>query len=139
MDAPRWHFRFDNFLSTLALLQEAIELSKQQKLSELEKAGLIQRFEICWELGWKTLRDYLSDTGKQLDIPSAINVIRAAFEINLIDDGDAWVEAMRARNQMAHEYNCDAFEKTIRDIDTKYYPLLTSVYAKLEAERAAGN
>jgi nucleotidyltransferase substrate binding protein (TIGR01987 family) len=139
MDTPRWHFRFDNFLSTLALLQETLDLSKRQKLSDLENAGLIQRFEICWELGWKTLRDYLSDTGKPLNIPSAINVIRAAFEINLIDDGDLWVEAMKARNQMAHEYDCDAFEKTVRDIQTKYYPLLTAVRAKLEAERATGN
>jgi hypothetical protein len=47
MDTPRWHFRFENFLSTLALLQETIELSGTQKLSDLENAGLIQRFEIC--------------------------------------------------------------------------------------------
>ncbi len=139
MDTPRWHFRFANFLSTLALLQETVELSTRQKLSDLENAGLIQRFEICWELGWKSLRDYLSDTGKPLDIPSPINVIRAAFEINLIEDGDAWVEAMKARNQMAHEYDCGAFEKTVEDIATKYYPLLAAVRAKLDAERVAGN
>ena len=139
MDTPRWHFRFENFLSTLALLQETVELSGTQKLSDLENAGLIQRFEICWELGWKSLRDYLADTGKRLNIPSAINVIRAAFEINLIDDGDGWVEAMKARNQMSHDYDFDAFEKTVFDIKTKYYPLLTAVRTKLETERAAGN
>jgi nucleotidyltransferase substrate binding protein (TIGR01987 family) len=139
MDIPRWHFRFENFLSTYALLENAVARMENEKLSDLELAGTVQRFEICWELAWKSLRDYLTDTGKTLAIPSAINVIRAAFEINLIEDGDAWVEAMQARNKMSHEYDPAAFEKIVDDIRTKYLPLLTAVKVKLESERAAGN
>lgn len=139
MDIPRWHFRFENFLSTYALLENAVARMENEKLSDLELAGTVQRFEICWELAWKSLRDYLTDTGKTLPIPSAINVIRAAFEINLIEDGDAWVAAMQARNKMSHEYDCAAFEKIVDDIRTKYLPLLTAVKVKLESERGAGN
>jgi nucleotidyltransferase substrate binding protein (TIGR01987 family) len=139
MNTPRWHFRFDNFLSTYALLEEAVARMEVGKLSDLELAGTIQRFEICWELAWKSLRDYLTDTGKTLAIPSAINVIRGAFEINLIEDGDAWVAAMQARNKMSHEYDCAAFEQIGSDIRLKYLPLFTAVKGKLERERAAGN
>ena len=139
MDIPRWHFRFENFLSTYALLENAVTRMEREMLSDLELAGTIQRFEICWELAWKSLRDYLTDTGKSLPIPSAINVFRAAFEINLIDDGDAWVAAMQARNKMSHEYDCDAFARIVSDIRTKYFPLITAAKIKLEGERAAGN
>ena len=139
METPRWHFRFDNFLSTLKLLHEAVDRMSTIGLSELEKAGTIQRFEICWELAWKTMRDYLVSSGTALDIPSSINVVRAAFHINLIADGDAWVAAMKARNVMAHEYDCGAFEKTVADIRDRYLPLLVALKERLEAEREAGN
>lgn len=139
METPRWHFRFDNFLSTISLLQAAVDKLATTGLSDLEKAGTIQRFEICWELAWKSMRDYLANSGAALDIPSPINVVRAAFQINLIADGDAWVAAMKARNLMAHEYDCDAFENTVFDIRDRYLPLLLALREKLEAERVAGN
>jgi nucleotidyltransferase substrate binding protein (TIGR01987 family) len=139
METPRWHFRFDNYLSTLSLLQEAVDTLVATGLSDLEKAGTIQRFEICWELAWKSMRDYLSCSGATLDVPSPINVVRASFQINLITDGDAWVAAMKARNVMAHEYDCAAFEKTVFDIRDRYMPLLNALKARLEAEREAGN
>lgn len=85
------------------------------------------------------MRDYLASSGAPLDVPSPINVVRAAFQINLITDGDAWVAAMKARNMMAHEYDCAAFEKTVSDIQNRYLPLLDALKLRLEAERAAGN
>jgi nucleotidyltransferase substrate binding protein (TIGR01987 family) len=136
MDTPRWHFRFHNFCAALSLLDAAAGQMNRQQLSDLEKAGMVQRFEVTWELAWKTLRDYLADAGSPLDIPSPINAIRAAFQINLIADGDAWVAAMKARNVMAHEYDCTAFERTVIDIRDRFLPLLLALKEKLETERA---
>ncbi len=31
--------------------------------TDLEREGLIQRFEFTYELAWKTLKDYLEDSG----------------------------------------------------------------------------
>ena len=139
MNKPRWHFRFENFERALGGLAEAVARQQSGELDDLAQAGLIQRFEYSWELAWKVLRDYLADAGNPLPVPSPINVIRAAFEINLIDNGDAWVVMMKARNAMAHEYDCDAARKTVKDICAEYFVLLTAVKSKLEAERAAGN
>ncbi len=135
----QWHFRFANFVSALALLADGVAEMEGRPLSDLEKAGIIQRFEICWELGWKSLRDYLAHSGQPLDIPSPANVIRAAFAINLINDGDAWFEAMQARNRMAHEYDCAAFAQTVIDIRTKYLPLLQAAAVRLKGEVDAGH
>ena len=139
MDKPRWHYRFENFERAFGGLAEAVARQQRGELDDLAQAGLIQRFEYSWELAWKVLRDYLADVGNPLPVPSPINVIRAAFEINLIDDGDAWVVMMKARNAMAHEYDGAAAVKTVNDICADYFVLLTAVKGKLEAERAAGN
>ena len=52
----RWHYRFDNYRRAFLLLQEAIEL--ERPLTQLEKEGIIQRFEYTMELAWKTLKDW---------------------------------------------------------------------------------
>ena len=139
MDTPRWHLRLDNFLAALASLETSALIVSQRELSELEKAGFVQQFEVCWEAGWKALRDYLYAAGSPVDVPVARNVIRAAFEANLVSDGDMWVEAMKARNIMSHEYDCSAFGETVTRIGTDFLPLLIALRAKLLGERDAGN
>lgn len=54
----RWHQRFDNFEETFIRLKEAVE---RNDLNELERNGLVQRFEFTLEMAWKTLKDYLED------------------------------------------------------------------------------
>lgn len=121
------------------LLEEATSMAAKRSLTDLEKAGLVQRFEICWELGWKTVRDYLADSGTPLSVGNPINAIRAGAQVGLIADPDAWVGAMRARNEMAHEYDCKKFEATVAQIALAFVPLLAELRLRLEQERAVGN
>lgn len=139
MDVPRWHYRFDNFAGAFALLAEAVSRLEQGDLSQLEREGTIQRFEYTWELAWKTLRDFLTHSGVQFRAITPANVIRTAFEAGLIADGDAWIGAMKARNQMSHEYDRAAFERIVVEIKDRYFPLIAALKTTLEAERDAGN
>ncbi len=139
MTILRWHLRHDNFCSAFDLLHDAASQMATRALSDLEKAGLVQRFEICWELGWKTIRDYLSDSGAPLQVPSPINTIRAGAQVNLIADPDAWVIAMRARNEMAHEYDRAKFGLIVAQIVETFVPLLADLRLRLDGERAVGN
>ena len=51
----RWKQRFSNFKRAFLLLREAMENDLVQ-LSQLEKEGIIQRFEYTFELGtWKQI------------------------------------------------------------------------------------
>jgi nucleotidyltransferase substrate binding protein (TIGR01987 family) len=139
MMTPRWHFRHDNFRGAFALLSEAVARLKAGDFSQLEREGTIQRFEYTWELAWKTLRDFLLESGVVLTILTPANVIRAAFAAALVDDGDAWIAAMKARNQMSHEYGCAAFERVVDEIGRLYFPLIAALATRLEDERAAGH
>jgi nucleotidyltransferase substrate binding protein (TIGR01987 family) len=135
----RWHQRFENFKAALTLLEQGIQIVEATPGDDLIKAGLIQRFEITWELGWKVIRDYCADTGAPLDVANPINAIRAGFDIGLIDDGDSWVEAMRARNAMSHEYDTRKFAQTVAAIAHRFAPLLQQLKARLDVEYAKGN
>ncbi|MGB7393003.1 MAG: nucleotidyltransferase substrate binding protein, partial [Pricia sp.] len=46
----RWQQRFENYQKALLLLEEAVALSQKSDFSELEKEGLVQRFEYTHEL-----------------------------------------------------------------------------------------
>ena len=52
----RWKQRFVNFEKTFLLLERTVKIGE---LSEAERGGLIQFYEVSFELSWKTMKDYL--------------------------------------------------------------------------------
>lgn len=124
----RWKYRFNNFARAYRLLQEALETLSERSLSQLEKEGLIHRFEYTWELAWKTLRDYLESEGIQLETVTPSQVIRAGLGARIIDQGDVWMRALDARNRMAHTYDLKAFEEIISEIQCSFVMALGSLY-----------
>ncbi|MGE5356474.1 MAG: nucleotidyltransferase substrate binding protein [Deltaproteobacteria bacterium] len=56
----RWKQRFSNFEKAFINLEMGVKISDPDIV---QKAGIIQFFEICFELGWKVLKDYLEEKG----------------------------------------------------------------------------
>ena len=125
---PRWLYRFDNYKRAFMLLREAIEIMDTRELSQLEKEGVIQRFEYTRELAWKVIKDYLEYEGFVLDKITPASVLKAAFEARVIDDGDIWMDALDARNKMAHVYSSKQFEKIIAEIQTRYLGIFDDLH-----------
>lgn len=138
-ERPRWEYRFDNFHRAYLLLREAIELSRERGLSQLEQEGTVQRFEYCWELAWKTIQDYLEFQGVVIDPVTPRAVLKAAFAANLIDDGDGWMAALDARNKMSHTYNLKMFEQVVQSIESRYLALMSRLDETLLAVRTQGD
>ena len=133
-ERPRWQYRFDNFSRAYVLLREAIEAMDERELSQLEREGIIQRFEYTWELAWKTLKDYLDYQGIVLASVTPKAVLRAAYKAEIIFRGDDWMAALDARNKMSHTYDFGEFEKIIADIRACYLSLFDALYEKLLSE-----
>ena len=129
---PRWRYRFDNYRRAFILLREAIE--QERPLTQLEKEGLIQRFEYTMELAWKTLKDYLESENVVFDQVTPRAVIRRAFEAGVIRRGEAWLNALDARNRMSHTYNFQTFERVIQDIRRAYLDAFDELYEFLLAK-----
>ena len=132
---PRWVYRFDNFQRAFNLLRSGIETMEERELTQLEKEGIIQRFEYTWELSWKVLKDYLEHEGIVLDTVTPAAVLRAAFAAKIIDRGDVWMRALDARNTMSHTYDLKTFERIIVDIRQEYLAILGELYLHLLQKR----
>lgn len=126
----RWKQRFQNF--NKAFLQFSDAVSCVDKLSVLEKEGMVQRFEYTFELAWKTLKDFLE--AKNVDAKYPRDVIKKAFEYEIIEDGETWLEMLEQRNLMAHTYSEEIFTKAVQMICGKYYQAVKQVYAFLLKE-----
>jgi len=122
----RWKQRLANYRKALKTLTDAVELSRQRPLSELEKQGLIQGFEFTHELAWNVLKDYLQEHGYVRLIGSK-DATRMAFKNELLEDGDAWMDMIKARNLSSHTYNTQTADKLVTDILERFYPAFVAM------------
>jgi len=82
------------------------------------RAGVIQNFEIAYELSWKAMRTWLGENlGKTaIDGITRKELFRFAAESYLIDDVKAWFNYHKFRNQTSHTYEesiaKEVFEQT---------------------------
>ena len=100
----RWKQRFENFSNAFRQLKLARNLKKERNFTELELQGVIQAFEITQELSWKVLKDFLEEQGVS-DLFGSKNVVREAFNVGLISNGEIWLDMIKTRNLTSHIYD----------------------------------
>ena len=100
----------------------------------MERAGLIQFFEISFELAWKTLKDMLIYEG--YDVNSPKSTLKQAFANGTIADGELWLKALDGRNLFSHTYDNELAEEAIDLIKKTYSPLLFDLETKLRSRQA---
>lgn len=130
----RWKQRFDNFDRAFVLLREALEHGLPT-LSQLEKEGTIQRFEVAFELAWKTMKDYLEENGLVVNPATPRSIIKEAFAAKLLDDGQVWIDMMLHRNLLSHTYDIKVFEEVLQAVAQRYLPALDRLHEFLVARR----
>jgi nucleotidyltransferase substrate binding protein (TIGR01987 family) len=119
----RWHQRFGQFEKAFLLLQDAISIEKP---SVVERAGMIQFFEMAFELGWKLLKDYEEAEGFVIKSPR--DAIKQAFQSEFISQGHDWIDALDDRNLTTHTYNEATAVAVENKIHGKYFPCLQQLY-----------
>lgn len=126
----RWKQRFSNFEKSLNFLKDALKIENPDIV---QKAGLIQFFEMSFELSWKVMKDYLQEQGfSELRFPR--EAIKTAFETELIVEGHKWLEALKNRNLTSHTYDEEAADRVVALIRNSYYSLLQELSVKLKSE-----
>jgi len=120
----RWKQRFSNFVKVFEHLKNALKI---QNADIYQKAGMIQFFEMCFELAWNTLKDFLEDEGFK-DIKSPRAAIKKAFEIDLIKNGHIWLKLLEDRNLTSHIYDDEIVEIIEKSIRNEYFNILNEFY-----------
>jgi nucleotidyltransferase substrate binding protein (TIGR01987 family) len=130
----RWKQRFHNFNEAYQRLKEAVEIPE---LNELERNGLVQRFEFTLEMGWKTLKDFLQH--KEFSFrPSPKDTLRLAQQSGYIDQAQELIDGLELRNMLSHDYSGDKFLESEEKFRNIIYPALEKLYLFLKSEFEKG-
>lgn len=121
-DDIRWQQRLISYQRALAQLEAAVTLSQSRPLSELEQQGLIQAFMFTHELAWNVMKDYFVFQG-DMSITGSRDATRAAFAVQLIEDGQGWMEMIKSRNQSSRTYNRATADALVKVIVEQYAAL----------------
>lgn len=127
--------RFQNFDRALTLLRAAVA-EGPGKLNQLEKEGVVQRFEYTLELAWKTAKDYLEHSGLLISPVTPRQVLKEAVAANIIADGQVWIDMLNHRNLLSHTYDLAVFEQAVQAVVDRYLAALGAFHTFLEAEIA---
>lgn len=122
---------FINFNKAVCRLEEALREYDKYGISS-SRDGVIQRFEFCTELAWKSTREYLLSEG-YVDINSPKAVMKQAYADNLIEDEQAWLELLYSRNLTSHLYDDNTASDIFNSIKNKYLSLFKELIVKLSA------
>ena len=128
----RWVQRFENYKQALSNLSETIDCIQKEGSSKIYTMALVQAFEMTFELGWKTLKDYLEYSGIMVNTPR--DSIKEAFKMNFINDGQGWIEMMEARNKTVHTYKEEFAKGLCNDILTNYFNMFNELSIFLEGQ-----
>lgn len=128
----RWQQRLSSLQKAFEQLQKAVA---QKSYSDLEREGLIQRFEYTYELSWKTLQDLLEYKG-YADIKGPRPVIEQAFKDGYITDGVTWMAMKKSREATSHTYDKATAEEIAESIINQYFDVFQALLVKLQQERS---
>ena len=118
--------KFDNYRSNLRVLVTA----KEQDLNnEFIVSGIIDKFFVQFELGWKVLKELLTYEGvASAGSGSPREIIKQAFRFYPCIEEDVWLSMLAQRNNLTHIYDAQAARRLMETIIRDYIP----AFQKLE-------
>ena len=141
----RFEERKDDLKKATNKLNEAL----RGDASDLEIDGILHRFEFTFELAWKTMKDCLEEQSKGMQtrranfrqeecflagLPIMENreIIKEAFSVGLIDNGEVWIDMMLSRNELSHLYDEETSRKIYDNIKEIYILEINKLIQKLD-------
>lgn len=101
----------DNSISSYETNRNNDSLSANDK--ETLKSGVIQNFEVVYELCWKFMKRWIEKNaaGEIADGFTMKKLFRIASEHRLLEDVERWFDYYEARNLTSHTYDASNAEK----------------------------
>ena len=119
-------YAFSKLEKAFVKLNEGVNTAED----ELEKDGVIQRFEFSLELIWKTLRLFLKNSGIEVKTPK--ESLKEAFKIGWIKDEKTFLDMLEDRNRTSHIYDKDTSDEILERIKNSYIQAMEQVLRELK-------
>ena len=123
--------KFENFKASLLNLKDIF--SYQEPYGNVEIAGMVRLFEICFEQSWKAMKEILENCGyaeEATGSPRAI--LKTAYKAGMISDEEMWLDALVARNNVTHAYNQAIALDIVHQAKEKYYDMFLQLERTIE-------
>ena len=91
--------RITSLKTALQRLGEALSAPE----TDLSRDAAIQRFEFCFELGWKVIQE--KARGEGLDCYSPKSCVKLAFKNQWVKEETSWLVMLEDRNRTSHTYD----------------------------------
>ena len=112
--------KLDHYRANLEVLSTA---GQQDLENEFVIGGIIDKFMIQFELGWKVLKELLQYEGRsEARSGSPREILKVAFQVYDFVDEDLWIAMLRDRNNMSHIYDGNAARRLALTIIDTYIP-----------------
>lgn len=118
-------YGFEQFQKALARLEEAVAQSRD----DLDRDGVIQRFEFTFERCWKALKVYLMHVGKACGTPR--EALKEGFRQGLVADEQTVLNMLEDRNLSSHTYDERTALQIFEHIQNRYLPTLKQLSQNL--------
>jgi len=111
-------------------LKEGVENTSD----DLDRDGVIQRFEFTFELLWKTLKVFLGEE-KGVICHTPKDCLKEAFRMEWIEGEEIFLGMLKDRNETSHIYDKSTAEKIFGRIKGEYVGAIEKVVEKLQESR----
>lgn len=122
--------RYYTFCRNLKNLEKSL---KADPKADFVLEGTILNFNLTFDISWKVVKDILIKKLEILDfaVGSPRETLQQAFTNGIIDN-DQWMQMLRVRNQLAHDYDGTFAAEKFQDIIKVYYPLFEKLKGNVE-------
>ena len=112
--------KYENFANNLSVLSKA---NGEDLTNEFIIGGIIDKFFIQFELGWKLWKELLKYEGvAKAATGSPREIIKEAYKYFDFMDAEIWLDMLKSRNDMTHIYNGKQAIALVDTIIKEYIP-----------------
>ena len=123
--------KYENFKAALNNLKDIYDY--EEPYSNVETAGIVGLYEICFEQAWKAMKEIHGNNGyAEGATGSPKTILKTAFSAGMITDEALWLDALVSRNNVAHAYNQDIAMDIINRTKECYYDMFVKLGETIE-------
>jgi len=114
-----------DFQKTIERLEDVLKIEE----TEITRDSAIKRFELCFDLARKTIKEYARKCGMECYSPR--DCFKAAFQLKLIEHNERWLEMVKDRNLTTHLYKEEQAEKIYQKL-LEYLKMFKNLFPKFK-------
>ena len=123
--------KYENFCKALDNLEMINQY--EEPYDTVTLTGLVGLYEVCFEQSWKAMKEILDSQGfEESKTGSPKKVLKTAFEAGMIAEEDNWLDALQARNNVAHSYNESIALDIVRQAKATFLGLFRELKIEIE-------